>query len=140
MGLRDIKNNVSVMPSLVPAARTAAASGTAVDTKGFDSAAFVLETGALTDGAFTFIPQESDTTTDGDFSEVAAGNLDGTLPTVSGNDSPPTGASAITVIGYKGIKRYLRVRATVTGLASPAVGGVVGGSILLGNSQQAPTP
>ena len=137
MGYRDLKSNVIPTQSLAVTDRTAAASGTAVDTRGYDSAMFVLETGALSDGVWTFVPQESDTTTDGDFGAVDAGDLDGTLPTVSGNTSPVTGANALTRISYKGSKRYLRVRVTVASAPSPTVGAVIGGHILLGHPHQA---
>jgi len=133
MSLRDLVNHIAAGKSLAAIAREAAASGSAVDTRGYDSAAFLLRTETVTDGVFTFVPQESDTTTDTDFTAVAAADLDGTLPTVDGNASPAVGGSAVTLIGYKGTKRYLRVRVTVASLPSPSSGAIIGGDVLLGH-------
>jgi len=102
----DVKSHVSVVQSLGPAARTAAADGAAVDLAGYDAAVVVIDTGtaAGTNPSFTFEVQESDTTTSGDFVAVAAADLDGTEPVI-------TTANDVSVheIGYKGRKRYLRV-------------------------------
>jgi hypothetical protein len=84
--------------------------GSAIDLKGFGSAMVVLEVGVVTDGAYAFELQESDTTTAGDFTAVAAGDLIGTEPT--GIDSDHDGT--VHVLGYKGNKRYIRYSITET--------------------------
>jgi hypothetical protein len=103
---RDLQNNVSAVQSLAPAARTATADGAAVDLANYGSAMVVIDAGtaAGTNPSFTFEVQESDTTTSGDFTAVAAADLDGTEPVITtANDV------AVYEIGYRGIKRYLRV-------------------------------
>lgn len=108
----DIKNHISVAQTLVPAARTATATGSAVDLAGFDAVAVVVNVGAVTDGSFSIEVQESDASGSG-FAAVASADLDGTEPaTLTANTQ--------TVIGYHGIKRYLRAVATDAGSGDAA--------------------
>ena len=103
---RDLKNNVSAVSTLAPAARAATADGTAVDLANYGSATVVIDVGtaAGTNPSFTFEVQHSDTTTGGDFTAVDAADLDGSEPVITtANDV------ATYEIGYRGIKRYLRV-------------------------------
>ena len=108
----DIKNHISVAQTLVPAARTATATGSAVDLAGFDAAAVVIDVGAVTDANFSIEVQESDSSGSG-YTAVANTDLDGTEPaTLTANSQ--------TVIGYHGIKRYLRAVATDAGTGDAA--------------------
>ncbi|MGW2591960.1 hypothetical protein ACWCXC_17075 [Streptomyces sp. NPDC001515] len=103
---RDLKNNISAAQSLAPAAQSAAVDGAAVDLANFHRAMVVIDTGTATGTtpSFTFQVQESDTTTPGDFTAVAAADLDGAAPVVTtANDA------AVYEIGYRGRKRYIRV-------------------------------
>jgi hypothetical protein len=61
--------------------------------------------------------QESDTTTDGDFTDVAAANLIGALPAT-------LLASTVYRQAYIGKKRYLRAVITKTGGTSIAAGAI----------------
>lgn len=106
----DIKNSLEVVTTLTPAARTAAATGTAVDLANYDAAAVVITTGAVTNGAFAVEIQESDASGSG-YTAVPNADLDGTEPAT-------LTASTVTVIGYHGIKRYIRVVTTGTADAS----------------------
>lgn len=135
MSTRDIVNNVVERVSLAPAARTAAANGTGVDTRGYRSAAFIVEFGAVSDGYFTTTAQESDDNVS--FTDVAAADLDGTMPTAFG-ESPDSGASVITKVGYKGSKRYVRVQIAQGLSPAPSVGCLARASILLGHPEGAP--
>lgn len=103
----DIKNHIAVAQTLVPAARTATATGSAVDLAGFDAAAVVISTGAVTDGSFSIEVQESDASGSG-YTAVATADLDGTEPAT-------LTANTVTVLGYHGIKRYIRAVATDAG-------------------------
>lgn len=126
----DAKNSFDLPISLAPAARTASANGTGVDIANCDRVALVVIAGARTDGSHAFTVEESaDNST---FSAVAAGDLDGSLPTVAG-----TGANAVYRIGYKGTKRYLRAVATVTGATT---GAVYGATIFRGAQRKNPVP
>ncbi|MEU9199417.1 hypothetical protein [Streptomyces sp. NPDC048332] len=111
----DIKNSLDVVTTLTPAARTAAATGTAVDLANYDAAAVVITTGTVANGAFAVEIQESDASASG-YTAVANADLDGTEPAT-------LTASTVTVIGYHGIKRYIRV--VTTGTADASFGATV---------------
>ncbi|NUT96733.1 MAG: hypothetical protein HOY78_32400 [Saccharothrix sp.] len=113
--MSDIKNNVDLAHSLAPAARTATTNGASVDLAGYDAAAVVINHGAWTDGTHTFAVQESDD--NATFAAVAAADLDGTAPAVSSAAQNNT----VTVVGYRGRKRYLRASVTVAGATTGAV-------------------
>jgi len=53
MTIRDLYHNVNVASSLVPAVRTASATGSAVDLRGYDSAIVTVTFGAYGDGTHT---------------------------------------------------------------------------------------
>ncbi|MCO5131203.1 MAG: hypothetical protein M9932_11630 [Xanthobacteraceae bacterium] len=116
--MRDIASNIGAVLALSPAVQAATIKGNAVDTAGFGSVAFVVNTGAVAGaGDYTAKVQESDTTTDGDFTDVAAGDLVGTLPaTLTANGSFKQ--------GYIGHKRYVRVVVTKNSGTSIAAGAV----------------
>jgi hypothetical protein len=112
--MSDIKNNISVASTIVPAAYTATTTGTGVDLAGYDAAAVVIVTGAVTSGDFSVEVQESDASASG-YTAVANADLDGTEPaTIT--------ASTVTEIGYLGRKRYIRVVATDTAAADAVFG------------------
>ncbi|WP_026479343.1 hypothetical protein [Ahrensia sp. 13_GOM-1096m] len=100
--MRDIANNIGLVPAIAPAVITATTTGAALDLKGFQSAALIINTGAIAgDGDYTAKLQESDTTTSGDFADVVAEHLIGELPATLEADS-------VVKQGYIGHKRYLR--------------------------------
>lgn len=110
----DIKNSLDVVTTLAPAAQTATATGTAVDLANYDAAAVVITTGAVANNAFSIEIQESDTSGSG-YTAVATADLDGTEPAT-------LTASTVTVIGYHGIKRYIRAVATDAGTGDASFG------------------
>lgn len=120
----DTFHSTAVAPSLAPAVQTATLKGSAVDLANVNSALMVVNTGAIdTAGAFSIAIQESDTTTDGDFANVAAADLLGALPTT-------LAASTVYRQSYVGKKRYVRAvitKASGTSIAAGAVF-VLGGS------------
>lgn len=107
--------------------RTASINGAAVDTLGYGSALVVLNPATITDGTFTPKLQESSQSGSG-FTDVAAGDLDGSLAALAANTPQ--------VVGYLGGKRYLRVVITATG--SPATGAKFAAGVVLGDPQYAP--
>lgn len=126
--MRDLALNIGVILALSPAVLTATTKGNAVDVRDFDSAAMVVNTGAIAgSGNFTAKLQESDTTTDGDFADVKADDLVGALPAVLTADGS-------FKQGYIGTKRYIRVVATLNSGTSIAAGAVA----VLGNAHRAP--
>lgn len=117
--MRDLVNNIGTVAALAPAVLTATATGAALDLIGFGSAAVVINTGAIASaGDFTAKLQESDTTTSGDFTDVAAGHIEGSFPT-------SLEESAVVKVGYKGFKRYIRLVVTKNGGTSIAASAVL---------------
>ncbi len=138
MGLRDIRNGISVVSCLPPLLRAATASGTGVDMKGFDSAVAVVDVGAGTDGQFTFTMEDSPD--DSAWTAVVAAEQDGSFVVADAEVSPDTGVSTISRVGYKGGQRYIRVVATESSGSSPvpATGINFGVQIILGHPHQSP--
>lgn len=117
--MRDISNNIGPVQTLAPAVHAATLKGSAVDLAGFNSAAVVVNTGAIAgSGLYAVSVQESDTTTDGDFADVAAADLVGTLPA-------ELEAASVYKVGYIGLKRYVRAVITKTSGTSIAAGVMV---------------
>ncbi|MFD9064190.1 hypothetical protein ACFVZ3_22005 [Kitasatospora purpeofusca] len=115
----DIVNHIDPSPSLHPAARTASANGTGVDLANYDAAVVLIQAGAWTDGTHTYELQDSDDNSA--FLAVADAYLDGTEPVVSSGGT----ASQVYKVGYRGVRRYLRVAVTVAGATTGAVGAAV---------------
>lgn len=126
--MKDGISGLSLVASLVPAVVTATTKGSHADLQGFNSATLIINTGAIAgDGLFVITIQESNTTTDGDFVDVAAGDLLGTLPA-------ELAANTVYKQGYKGNKRYIRAVITKTSGMSIAAGAV----FALGHPHDAP--
>lgn len=117
--MRDLANNIGTVQAVAPAVLSATDTSAAIDLLGFASAAIVINTGAIVSaGDFTAKLQESDTTTSGDFADVAAAHLVGTLPAT-------LEAASVYKQGYIGNKRYLRTVITKNGGTSIAAGAVI---------------
>lgn len=108
---------------------TGTTKGATVDTNVFDNrfrdVLFVITAGALTDGTYAFTVQESDTTTDGDFANVASDRVLGSLPTLDSEGD----SDAVVSFGVRPTKRYVRVVCTA---ASATTGGVIVATAVLG--------
>lgn len=124
----DLKNNISIAASLGPAARTATANGAGVDLAGFSATAVVVVAGTVTDGTHAIKVQESDD--NAAFTDVAAADLDGAAPSLQA-----AGSNTVTEIGYRGIKRYIRVVSTVSGATT---GGVYTALVARGSARKYP--
>ena len=127
---QDLYNIAGVATSLLPAARTSSASGTAIDLQGKESAVVIFHAGVCTDGTHVFSVQESDTTTDGDFAAATA--IQGTAPTVTGTNND----ELIAKVGYVGTKRYIRARVVVSG--GPSTGLVASAIVVTGHARHNP--
>ena len=104
--------------------------GDKIDTKDFQSIAFVVMSGIVVDGTQTFkLTEGSDNTT---FTDVASADLIGTAPVFTEADD-----NVIKAFGYKGSKRYLQLAPIVSG--SPVTGGTFAAIGVLGNPLRAPT-
>lgn len=128
--MKDTFHDNATVASLAPAVQSATLKGGAVDLQGFGSALMVINTGATAGSpapSFNMKMQESDTTTDGDFTDVVAADLLGDLP-----DSL-SGASVYRQ-GYIGSKRY--VRAVITKVSGTSI--AAGAVFVLGSPALAP--
>jgi hypothetical protein len=128
--MKDTYHDNKAVQAIAPAVVTANTNGAAIDLKGFDSALIVINTGAIEgDGAYSVKLQESDVTTSGQFTDVAAADLLGTLPTA-------LEANKVYRLGYIGSKRKRYIRAVATkGSGTSIALGVVA---ILGHPSMAP--
>ncbi len=127
--MKDTFHDNKAVQAIAPAVLTANTNGASIDLKGFDSALFVINTGAIdAAGDFTVKLQESDTGTNG-WTDVDAADLLGSVPAT-------LAANAAYRIGYIGSKRkrYVRAVATKAGGTSIAAGVVA----ILGHPNIAP--
>ena len=116
----DIANNISPVLAFSPAVLAATTTGAAIDLQGFGSGAVVITTGAIVGaGDFTAKLQESDTTTSGDFTDIAAGNV------YASNLVATLLADSTYKMGFRKLKRYVRVVLTKNGGTSLAACAVV---------------
>lgn len=126
--MRDLYSNIGAVLALVPAVKSAAGEGPAIDTHGFGSVAFVVNTGAIvSDGDFGVKLQESDTTDSGDFTDADAS-------VVKSNAPATLEANSAYKLGYTGHKRYVRLALTKAGGTSIAAGAVA----VLSDAQKRP--
>lgn len=134
--MKDLHSKVGVLSALSPALTTATTdtAGNAIDLQGFNSLAFVAQTGAVTttNASINLRVQESDTATASDFSDVAPVDLTGSNPAFTAGVASI--ANAVRKVGYHGAKRYVRI--VRTGAASAT--GNVGAIAVLGHPTNAP--
>ncbi len=117
--MRDIAPNLGIIQAVAPQVLAATDTSAAIDLIGFNSAALVINTGAIAGaGDFTATLQESDTTTPGEFADVDAAHLVGTFPSSLEADS-------VVKVGYIGHKRYVRTVLTKNSGTSIAVGALI---------------
>lgn len=127
----DLKNNISVENALNIQAITTntTTAGVEVDTQGFESVTFVIETGSRTDGTVTPLIQESDTS--GSFSgSVADEDLIGTEA-----EAALSAAQSRSIIGYVGKKQFVKLSLVSTSVTS---GLTAGASAILGAAKHNP--
>lgn len=117
--MRDLATEIGPVNAIAPAVLSATVTGDAIDLNGFNAAAVVISTGAIAgSGDFTPTVQESDTTTPGDFTAVAAADMAGTLPAT-------LAANTTAKASYIGYKRYIRVVLTKNSGTSVAASAMV---------------
>lgn len=115
--MRDIASNIAVVTALSPAVQAASINGVAVDTKGYGSVAFVLNTGAIASaGDFGAKLQESDASGSG-YTDVDAADLVGAFEATAAAD-------ATDKVSYIGHRRYVRLVLTKAGGTSIAAGAI----------------
>lgn len=138
MTMREMVNNVSAIPALVPVAAAVADNtaqvGAIIDTQGFQSLMILLVTGTLADADATFVVliEDGDAANLSDAAAVADIFLEPVEATVNfdfGDDS------IVRKIAYTGPKRYVRM--TVTPAANTGAAPMAGIAVL-GNLHNLP--
>lgn len=134
--MRDMHNNISVLRAIKPVAvgTTGAANGQLsgiIDRQGFESVEFIYQSGGSASVADTITPVILEAAATGDsFTSVANADLLGTEAALT----LTTAAGVIGRVGYRGNKRYLKMRLYGIGTATA----LVAGSVVLGNPHSAP--
>lgn len=123
--MKDLQAKLGALISVSFAAITASVNGATADLLGFNSAAVLILPGIRSDGIHTPKLQESDD--DSAWTDVAAADQVGTFAAVA--------TGVVQKVGYKGVKRYIRVVSTVSGTTTGAVYGAV---VLRGDASLAP--
>lgn len=117
--MRDIAPNIAPVQMVAPVVLAGNSTSAAVDLQGFESAALVINTGAIAGaGDFTAKLQESDDTAGGTFTDVAADHLVGAFPAT-------LEANSVVKVGYIGHRRYVRTVITRNSGTSIAIGAVL---------------
>ena len=107
--------------------------GEIIDLAGYDSAAFLFQTGTVTDGDYTVLIQEGDESDLSDATAVADADLTATEASIS--FTADTDDDKVSKIGYTGVKRYVRFNIVSTNTSS---GAVLGAQAVLGHPSNAP--
>jgi len=130
--MRDLGGEIVLSPALnaQSVANAAAASGSAVDRKGYDGAVILCTVGA-TGGAATSMSMAF---------KVEEGNNDGEWAAISGKTATLTAkdSSSEINIDLSGVKRYVRVVVTGTLTGGTAPTGYCGAVVALGQSRNLP--
>lgn len=135
MGMKDLHSKVKVSPAIDPAAiRTGNATTTSntIDTDGFASLEFLIQSGVITDGAWAIQVWHGDASNMSDEAQCAAADLIGSAPSFAATDD-----SVTKRVGYKGGKRYVRIKAVQSGATT---GGFISAVAVQGNPLYAPVP
>jgi len=121
MSYKDLHNSINVKRVISPVsvADNTAQVGQVVDSKGFGSLEYIIETGSIADADATFavLLEESDASGSG-YTSVADADLLGSEALAGFIFSDD---NKVFKLGYKGIKRYTRLTITPTGNASAAL-------------------
>jgi hypothetical protein len=133
--MKDIKNNLKVVPSFYSLLQTAAAVGDiGVDLAGYEGAVVSVTAGVIATGTnpvYTFGVRECDTI-GGSYTVVPAADLIGSAITFL-----PADAHKVKTIGYIGSKQFIRIDLETVG-GTPGTGGVFTGNVILGLARHNP--
>jgi hypothetical protein len=132
--IRDLVHNIKAVlawAGATIATNTDTDSAVIIDTQGFQSAAFLVPSGTLTDGTYALKVLESDSATFADGgAEVGGYQVQDSFAATDDNK--------VKKVGPKFKKRYLKLRVTSTGTTT---GGIFTQAIaVLGNPVSAPVP
>ena len=108
MAKRELKSTTSPVVALNTTAISSdtTTNGEILDTAGFESILFVIQSGTITDGTYTPLIQEGDNSGLSDAAAVADADLTNTEASVA---FAATDDNAVKSIAYVGDKRYVRL-------------------------------
>lgn len=131
---QDMHSNIKVTQGL--AAQSVSSNttvvGSTIDTQGFESLTFAIQSATLTDGTYTPALYEDDASGMGTESLVAAADLIGTVALAT---FAATDGHTAKKLGYRGNKRYVRLKVASTGVTT---GGAIAAVALLGDAANKP--
>ena len=131
----DLASNVKIMPAINPASHADISEGISIDTKGYESVTFVVQSGALGAGTVDFVVQHADDNGSGAagaFTNVTvADDIIGTIPTLTAAGEDNVARS----FGYRGKKQWVRLQSVETSAWTTAI---FGASCILSNPTRIP--
>ncbi len=133
--MRDNLHNLKVVPAVYPAAIVTGNGVTTsqiIDTAGYESVTFAIQIGA-TDGTLTPALYAGDAS---DMSDEGTANTTELIGTVAAATFAATDDNKVKTLGYRGNKRYVRVKLTQ---ASATSGTFIACTALLGHPHEGPT-
>ena len=128
----DMHNNVNgavAMNSQSISSNTTTA-GEIIDTQGFESLEYLVQSGTITDGAYAFLLEEGDDSGLSDAAAVPAANILGDLVGFADTDD-----DSVKRVGSIGKKRYQRLSLVSTGVTT---GGAFSAIAVQGHPKSAP--
>lgn len=131
--MNDLHNNLKATLAIGPAVITAAnatRTGATIDNQGFGSTEYVVMSGVITDGTLTYTMFEGNAANMSDEGAVAASDLIGANPVLLATDD-----SLTKKVGYRGSKRYTRMKEVQTGATTGGYAVVVA---IQGTARNAP--
>lgn len=116
--MKDLKSRIGIVQLLAPQDTSDTDTSSAIlDTFGFNGAVLAVNVGTITgvdaSNYLTPVLQASDTTADTDFAAVDAADIHGAFTKIDATSED----DLAQVVGYKGSKRYVRVKLDYTGTA-----------------------
>jgi len=135
MAQKDLKNKVKTLVAfnIQAISSDTTTAGAIIDTLGYESVTFVIQSGTLTDGAYTPLIQDGDNS---GLSDVAAVSDDFLVGTEAAAAFVLADDNTTKRIGYVGKKRYVRLNIVS---ASTSSGGTFGAVCILGDAISQPT-
>lgn len=132
--MRDFHNNIKAESALNTTAISSntTTAGNIIDMQGYGAAEFIIQSAALTDGAYTPLLQEGAAANLSDATIVAAADL---LGTIAGASFALADDHVVKKIGYIGNKRYVRLSMVST---SVTTGGTVSAVCVKGRAADKP--
>lgn len=131
--MKDLHNNIKVSPAINPAAiitGNGTTTGAIIDTQGFNSLEFAVQSGTITDGSFACTVFDSDAADMTGEAAAAAADLVGSNPSFAATDD-----NVVKKVGYIGNKRYVRLKAVQAGATT---GGFLAAQAIQGNARNSP--